>query len=110
MLPRQNYIIAVLQACVTACTEVSQLVLQEPDPTPYRRASSLSHDCADLCELTVRFVARESEHLVYILRECAELCRSCADEQARHAAHLAVCARTEQACRLAEDACRTAYH
>lgn len=110
MLPRQNCIIALLEACVVNCEETSQFVLQQPEPVPYQRASRLSRDCAELCQLTVNFMARESEHLVYILRECAELCRSCADEQAHHAAELAACRRCEQACRQAEDACRTAYH
>jgi len=110
MLPRQNHIIAVLQAGVTACQETSQQVLQQTDPQHYTRVRRLCRDCAELCQLTANFVERESEHLVYILRECAELCRSCADEQAHHAAQLPVCQQGEQACRLAEDACRTAYH
>ncbi|MDF7814775.1 four-helix bundle copper-binding protein [Hymenobacter sp. YC55] len=110
MLPRQEYILATLQACVTACQQTNRLVAQQPDDNQLSRAARLSLDCADLCQLTAAFVVRDSEHLIYVLRECAELCRTCADEQARHAAIVATCRQGEQACRRAEDACRTAYH
>ena len=110
MLPRQEHILATLRACVTACQQANRFVTERPKADQLIRASRLSLDCADLCELTASFVTRDSEHLIYVLRECAELCRTCADEQARHANIEATFKQVEQACRLAEDACRTAYH
>jgi hypothetical protein len=35
-------------------------------------------DCAQICAVTIDFMARGSEHHQHICRECAEICRACA--------------------------------
>lgn len=110
MLPRQAYVVSTLQSCAAVCQQILEIVLPSAYEELFGRANRLSEDCRDLCDLTAKFVERESEHLPYLLRECAELCRTCADTHARLAPELALFKASEQACRRAEDACRTAYH
>ena len=72
-----------------------------------RRGILLTRDCAHRCQLVAAFVARGSEHVKFLLRECAELGRICADGVTRLPHDY--CRRCTDACRQAEDACRTAY-
>ena len=86
-----------LNACVAACEHCSTACLQEPDVQMMVRCISLTRDCADVCALTARFVARGSEHAAHLLTACAEICRACADECAKHEhRHCQECA---EACR-----------
>ncbi|MFC6223038.1 four-helix bundle copper-binding protein [Hymenobacter artigasi] len=107
MLPRQQVLLDALFTCATACNEFIAYSWNEPDLPSRARSMRLGRDCADLCQLAGVFVARGSEHFRYILRECAELCRACADETTQHPGDLS--RRCTEACRMAEDACRTSY-
>ncbi|MET4105925.1 four-helix bundle copper-binding protein [Hymenobacter sp. UYP22] len=108
MLPRQQHVLNALASCAAACDNCAALGLPTLASTPTQlRSLQLSRDCADLCRLAAAFVAREAEHAVHILRECAELCRACANECTQFATdHHRVCT---EACRRGEDACRTAF-
>ena len=106
MPPRQQQLLNALNACTVACNECFAGNLTVTGGAA-ARSILLTRDCADLCQLVAAFVARGSEHVKFLLRECAELCRTCADEvtQLPHD----YCRRCTDACRQAEDACRTAY-
>lgn len=107
MLPRQQHLLDALNTCAAACNECFISSLTGSLDKSLVRSIQLSRDCADLCQLVASFVARGSEHVQYLLRECAELCRVCADEVTQHPqSHCRLCT---DACRQAEDACRTAY-
>ncbi len=84
-------------SCVAACEHCTEACLQEPEVQMMARCISLTRDCADVCAFTARFVARGSEHVAPLLKECAEICRACADECAKHEhRHCQECA---EACR-----------
>ncbi|MDQ2793754.1 MAG: four-helix bundle copper-binding protein [Bacteroidota bacterium] len=86
-----------LNACVAACEHCSSACLQEPDVPLMARCISLTRDCADVCTLTARLLARGSAQAEHLLQECAEICRACAEECAKHAhRHCQECA---EACR-----------
>ena len=106
MLIHHQPLLDALRACVTACNDYFSGSLSGPVVAARVRSIRLSWDCADLCQLAAAFVARSSEHVRFVLRECAELCRACANESAQYAeAHSR---RYTAACRQAEDACRMA--
>ena len=93
-----------LNACIAACEHCATACLQAGDVKMMARCISLDHDCADICALTARLVARGSEHAQHLLRECAEVCKACADECAQHQdQHCQECA---EACRRCVQACR----
>jgi hypothetical protein len=61
-------------------------------------------DCADVCALTARLVARNSPHARHIMKECIEVCQICHDECSKHEDdHCQHCA---QACRECLEACK----
>jgi hypothetical protein len=107
MRPRQQHLFNALNACVVACNECFAGSLAAPSVAAMVRSIQLSRDCAELCQLMSAFVARGSEHVQFLLRECAELCRTCADEVTQHPYDYT--RRCAEACRQAEDACRTVY-
>jgi Domain of Unknown Function (DUF326) len=104
-MPQPNQqLLAALQACVAACEYCASACLQEDHVQMMTHCISLDRDCADICALTARFVARGSEHAPHLLRECAEICQQCADECGRHQhEHCQQCA---DACRRCAEACR----
>ena len=86
-----------LNACIAACEHCSTACLQEADVQMMAPCIGLTRDCADVCALTARLVARGSEHAEHLLKECAEICRACAEECAKHEhRHCQECA---EACR-----------
>jgi hypothetical protein len=95
-----------LNACIAACEHCATACLQEQDVQMMARCISLDRDCADVCALTARLVARGSEHAAHLLRECAEICRLCAEECEKHGAHSQHCQECAEACRRCEQACR----
>jgi hypothetical protein len=95
-----------LNACIAACEHCATACLQEDDVKRMVRCISLDRDCADVCALTARLVARASGHAEQLLRECAEICKACGDECEQHAAHMEHCRACAEACRRCEEACR----
>ncbi|WP_210516722.1 four-helix bundle copper-binding protein [Hymenobacter terricola] len=106
-MPAQNQaLLNALNACIAACEPCATACLQEEDVKMMARCIGLARDCADVCALTVRLIARGSEHGPHLLRECAEVCKACGDECEKHAAHMPHCRECAEACRRCEEACR----
>ncbi|WP_460676228.1 four-helix bundle copper-binding protein [Hymenobacter coalescens] len=93
-----------LADCLAACEHCATACLQEQDVKMMVRCIQLDRDCADICALTARFVARGSEHAQHLLRECAEICRACGIECAKHH-HMEHCRMCAEACKRCEEAC-----
>ena len=83
--------------CATAC-------LDEQDVKMLASCIKLDIDCADICQLTASFVARDSEHAHHLMKECAEICEACAEECEKHA-HMEHCRKCAEACRRCAEAC-----
>lgn len=95
-----------LNACVAACEHCASACLQEPDVKMMARCIALDRDCADICALTARLVARGSMLASQLLNACAEACRLCGAECAEHdIGHCQACA---EACRRCANACQQA--
>jgi uncharacterized membrane protein len=93
--------------CVYTCTTCADACLEEDDPTTRRQCIRLNLDCAEICSVTARLIARpgaqDQELLRAQLEACATACRACADECERHAdEHCRICA---EACRACAEAC-----
>jgi hypothetical protein len=100
---RTNNLEHELIKCVTACETCATLCLKEEDVKMMANCIMLDRDCADICMVTARFVARNSAHAKHVMKECIEICRKCAAECAKHEAeHCQHCARI---CRECADAC-----
>lgn len=94
----------VLIKCITACETCLTLCLQEDDVKMMVKCIQLDRDCADICALTARFVARNSNHAPHVMRECIEICQACYEECSQHDhEHCQKCA---EACKECAEACQ----
>ena len=91
-----------LSNCVAACEHCADACLTEDgDMTDCIRTD---RDCAEICALAIKFVARGSDNASKILELCAAVCSDCAEECESHDHdHCQECA---QACRDCAEACR----
>ncbi|HPF89556.1 MAG TPA: four-helix bundle copper-binding protein [Flavobacteriales bacterium] len=100
--PRHDDLIQRLNECIAACEHCADACLDETDPARMARCMRLDRDCADLCTLVLRFLARGSEHVNGLLVQCVMVCRACEQECAQHKnAHCQACARACLACHTA---------
>ena len=100
---KTNNLEHILIKCITACETCMTMCLQEDDVKMMVGCIQLDRDCADICTLTARFVARNSAHAKHVMKECIEICRKCAEECGKHDHdHCQHCA---EICRECADAC-----
>jgi len=91
-------------ACTIECEHCASECLGEEDVQMMVRCIQLDRDCADICALTARLLARGSQHGEHLMRECAEICEMCAEECAKHDAEH--CQRCAEVCRNCAEECR----
>lgn len=95
--------------CAAACTTCADACLEEDDPAAMRSCIRSNLDCADLCAVTGRLIARpgaqDAETLRAQLKACAIACRACAEECDRHAEAAEHCGICAESCRACASAC-----
>ena len=97
-----NLINTILE-CAWACERCMNACLEEQDVQKMAHCIELDRDCAEVCFLAAKLLARDSEIAHQYLRVCEEACRICAEECSLHDhEHCQECAR---ACRRCEEAC-----
>ena len=105
MHPHNNRLLDALNHCIAACEHCATACLSEQDAKMMAGCIRLDRDCADICALTARLVARGSAYAAALLKECAEICNACAAECGKHA-YMAHCKECAAACLRCEQACR----
>ncbi|HSX70155.1 four-helix bundle copper-binding protein [Pseudomonas subflava] len=86
-------------ACAIACETCAAACLKEPDVQHMATCISCDIDCADLCRLAVRLMARDSPLADEICRLCALACQACAEACGEHQHdHCQQCAQACQRC------------
>jgi hypothetical protein len=95
--------------CTFTCTTCADACLEEQDPAKLRQCIRLNQDCAEICAVTARLIARPGAQdqalLQAQLEACAVACRACAEECDRHAGHMEHCRVCAVACRECAAAC-----
>ena len=95
--------------CAAVCTTCADACLEEDDPAALRACIRTSLDCAGICAVTGRLIARPGEQdkntLSAQLEACAVACRACADECDRHGSAMKHCRICAEACRACANAC-----
>lgn len=76
-------LINTIQGCEAVCEEMTTILKRKPDL--YMRANQLRllRDCADICGLTAKFIARHSMFAHNIAGLCVCICEACGRECAR---------------------------
>jgi hypothetical protein len=95
--------------CAFTCTTCADACLEEDDPAAQRKCIRLNLDCAEICSVTAKLIARPGAQDQGLLRAqldaCATACRACADECDEHADHMEHCRICAEACRACAEAC-----
>lgn len=95
-------------ACAATCTVCADACLAEEDVKAMAQCIRLNLDCADICEITARLIARPSRRdeptLEALLDACATICRACGEECARHE-HMEHCRICAESCMACAEAC-----
>lgn len=99
---RTHALMHTLLQCITACEVCADACLDAPEPM--QACIRLDRDCAEICALASRYVARGSAYAGRVLRLCIVICDACRAECARHdhwhcVKCAAVCAQCSEACR-----------
>src|SRR5260221_1392592 len=100
------------EACIEACNECAALcecleafctrAVENPELS---RVVVLLKTCADVCLLTARLIARQSEFLQEYCALCAEVCHTCHVECLKHAKTDGF-SRCAEACSIVDRACQ----
>lgn len=93
----------ICQACASSC-------LSEADPAEMATCIRDDLDCADLCDVTAKHLARlnrsDKQLTLSILAACIEACVECAGSCEPHGDHHEHCRLCAEACRRCETACQ----
>ena len=91
--------IEMYQECATSCESCATACLNEADVKSLVACVQMNRDCADMCGLCARLMARDSAHAAKACALSAAFCQACADECAKHeSAHCKQCAEACQKC------------
>lgn len=69
-----------LQDCEATCEHMTTYIKCRPDVGLRLRQLGLLRDCADICTLTAKFVARCSPYAKSLAKVCADICETCGNE------------------------------
>lgn len=100
---KNGELINALANCQVACENCYRACFDEPNIKKLEKCIRLDRDCADMCSLTMSFLARNSSEAETVVRTCAEICAACAEECEKHDhVHCKECADT---CGDCEESC-----
>ena len=99
-------LIDTLANCVAECNHCMNACLEEDDVKMLTRCIKLNTDCAEICDLAIAWVSRNSEHAEHLLHECADVCEACAEECEKHS-HMSHCKKCAEVCRTCAEACHS---
>lgn len=80
-------LVKVIQDCEAMCECMTTYVAKSPDFCMRVKQLRLLRDCADICGLTAKYIARCSIFAKDIACLCAQICEVCGHECAKHPDH-----------------------
>lgn len=97
-------VLKTVQHCESHCEHMSAMLFQVPDVYYRENQIRLLRDCADICGLTVKFIARNSYFARMLAHLCAHICEGCGHECSRFPDQLSqmcaqICFHCAQVCR-----------
>ncbi len=104
-MEKYRELITTLADCIRACEYCATACLNEDDVQKLTDCIRLDRDCADLCNLSLKFLSRESSQVYAAVELCKKTCSQCAMECENHEHdHCVKCA---EACRKCEEQCES---
>lgn len=74
MFPR---VLRTIQKCAAHCEHMTKIMLYTPDIHLRTTQIELLRDCADICEATAKYIARNSVFSKSLAKKCARICEIC---------------------------------
>ncbi len=96
--------IADCTACANHCRQCASACLEQDDAKKLKICIQLNNDCADICELAVRFMLANSPFANRVCNLCEDICNACAIECEKHA-NISQCEAAANACRACAIVC-----
>lgn len=79
-----EHVLKVVQDCEAVCEGTLTAVLSMPDVQARVMQIHLLHDCADICTLTAKYIARCSSFAKHLAHLCAHVCEMCGNHCLMH--------------------------
>lgn len=96
--------------CAHACMSCADACLAEDDVGSLRRCIQTNWNCADICSVTARVLARQTEAnlglLISQVKCCRQASQTCAKECENHRDDYRHCALCADTCNTCDQACR----
>jgi len=97
-------VLETIQRCESICEFTEYSILQMEDSSHRREQLRLLRDCADICTLTAKYIARCSLFAKSIASFCAQICEVCGTHCLHHPDELSqrcgqICLHCAQECR-----------
>lgn len=103
-MKKHRELLNTLTNCIAECENCASSCLEEDNPKALAACIKLNKDCADICNLAIKFLSRDSKKTISAIGICADICAECAKECEKHDHdHCIDCA---EACRQCEQSCR----
>lgn len=83
MAYHEKKLVKTIQNCEIVCENMTSYVKRQCDYQARIRQAELLRDCAAICTLTAKFIARESCFDKCITGVCADICQTCGEECAK---------------------------
>lgn len=96
--------IADCTACANVCRQCSYACLHEADVKKQLVCIQFTNDCANICELAVKYMLADSAFAKQICKLCAVICNACSDECEKYA-HIEYCTLCATDCSTCAIAC-----
>ncbi len=81
--PMHAHLVMVIQDCEATCEHMTTFLKGRPHVQMRTKQLILLRDCADICGLTAKYVARGSMFARHCAHLCAMICETCGNECAR---------------------------
>lgn len=82
-VPHHERLVKTIHDCEAICEHMTTLLKRKPDVQMRMKQLQLLRDCADICGLTAKYVARNSPFAKTTASLCARICEACGSECAR---------------------------
>ena len=101
------HLTAALNLCAAQCDLCYKACDQEKTRADLQRCMMLVKDCSAICLISLKYLIRNSENVMKLLKVCAEICEICAEECQKHDLwHCRDCARE---CLKCAEVCKSHY-
>jgi len=106
-MPYESYqeCIDACNRCATACSQCVSSCLQNENLEMLTKCIRLALDCADICQMAVQYMARNSAYAEEACRLCARICDACGEECRKH--DMDYCHECAGACFECAEICRS---